>query len=282
MPFSLLMSVYRATDAGDLARCLDSVAGQSLAADEIIIVFDGPVSDGVRRQVSAHSEQLPIRILDFPANRGLGPALRDGLDAARFEIVARMDADDVCAAGRFAEQYRFLEQNPGISVVGGALRERQRSRRRSGIVVRRLPTGPEEVAAYSKMRNPVNHQTAMFRRRDVLAAGSYQPFPLLEDYHLWARMLARGCRIANLPSVFAEATVDVEYYARRGGWSYFVQEMRLAKAFRSFGFHTRWDSARFLAARAPFRLVPTPLRARLYARALRRADELSQPARGLS
>ena len=35
-----------------------------------------------------------------------------------------------------------------------------------------------------KWRNPFNHMTVMFRKKDILAVGGYQPFYLLEDYYL--------------------------------------------------------------------------------------------------
>lgn len=34
---------------------------------------------------------------------------------------------------------------------------------------------------HQEYRNPLNHMTVMFRRKDVLRVENYQHFPLLED-----------------------------------------------------------------------------------------------------
>ena len=122
-PFSILMSIYSATQAKELRKCFDSVRQQTLSPNEIILVHDGPVNSSVERCIEGHAVSLPIHQLRFPNNRGLGPALRDGLNACQYDIVARVDSDDWSLPDRFHLQVAFLSAHPQISAVGSWLKE---------------------------------------------------------------------------------------------------------------------------------------------------------------
>ena len=50
---------------------------------------------------------------------GLARALDEGLQLCQADCVARIDVDDLCEEGRLGKQYRFLQKNRGIVVVGG-------------------------------------------------------------------------------------------------------------------------------------------------------------------
>jgi GT2 family glycosyltransferase len=47
MKFSVLISVYYPEKPEHLNRCLQSIASQTLMPHEIVIVEDGPLSDGL-------------------------------------------------------------------------------------------------------------------------------------------------------------------------------------------------------------------------------------------
>jgi len=199
----------------------------------------------------------------------------------RYDLVARMDSDDVCILNRFELQCKYLEQHPEISVVGGALLEKYVYKNRLFHAVRSVPTGPDDIGRVSRLRNPMNHPTVMFRKSDVEAVGGYLPFLLLEDYYLWARMLLKGYLLANLPDVLVKAGADTSYFERRGGREYFEREKALTRRFREMGFHNRWTSLWFLGLRWLFRMVPVAIRARLYHLLLRTSSqELKDPIAG--
>jgi hypothetical protein len=45
---------------------------------------------------------------------------------------------------------------------------------------------------------PITHPSAMFRLAAVVAAGGYRDGDFPEDYELWLRLTARGCRLAKI------------------------------------------------------------------------------------
>ena len=141
MNFSVLMSIYAKTRASDLTRCLDSLSQQTLPAAEIILIKDGPISSDVERCIRSYESEFLFKQLAFPDNRGLGPALRDGLNACSYELIARVDSDDWSVPDRFHKQTQFLHSESSISVVGGELKENYGVRGKSISVIRRNSNG---------------------------------------------------------------------------------------------------------------------------------------------
>ena len=180
--FSVLVSVYLGTKASELATCFESLLSQTLPAKEIVVVIDGPLTTDTEHCLNQYCGRLPIKLLPFPTNRGLGLALRDGLVACEYELIARVDSDDRCLPRRFETQLDFLEQNPTISVVGGQMRELYTFRDCVEEAIRLTPTDPSTLVQYAKFRNPMNHPTVMFRKSDVLRCGRYEECHLFEDY----------------------------------------------------------------------------------------------------
>jgi glycosyltransferase involved in cell wall biosynthesis len=264
MSLSVLMPIYHATGPTELRRCLQSLVDQELKPTQIVLVRDGPVPPVVEQCIEQFSPHLPFENLFFSTNRGLGPALRDGLAKCAHQIVARVDSDDCSLPKRFALQVAFLNGNPEISVVGSWMTERYSSTRKSSIRLRKTPTDAFAIKRYALRRNPMNHPTVMFRKSHVLAAGSYQSCPMFEDYFLWARMLTMGHRLANLPTVLVETQIDPGYFSRRGGITYLRYELELLKKFQGLGFFSTANSLAFIISRVPMRLVTGNLRKNLY------------------
>src|SRR3954468_11913539 len=110
--FTLLMSVYR-QDRPDLVRraFTSTVHEQLRRPAEVVVVQDGAVG----RELASTLESLesaspvPVRRLRLAWSVGLAQALQCGLSACRYDIVARMDADDVSLPHRFTRQLPLLE-----------------------------------------------------------------------------------------------------------------------------------------------------------------------------
>jgi glycosyltransferase involved in cell wall biosynthesis len=258
------MSIHGETRASEIERCLSSLARQTLPAAEVILVRDGPVDSSVERSIGVYESMIPFRHVHFPRNRGLGPALRDGLKACNHDLVARVDSDDWSISNRFQCQVEFLCRKSNISAVGSVMKETYNHAGKEISVVRKIPLDNASIQRVAKRRNPMNHPTVMFRKSHVLASGNYESCPLFEDYFLWAKMLTQGYILSNLPEVLVETEVDLDYFQRRGGLTYVKNELNLAQKLRKIEFLSFFETTFFLLSRIPVRLAPVFIRKYLY------------------
>nr|UOP05713.1 glycosyltransferase [Conchiformibius kuhniae] len=213
------MSLYYREKPEYLRKCLNSLAMQTKAADQIVLVYDGEVGAALEAVVAKFSD-LPLEIVRLPENIGLGRALNVGLDACRHEWVFRMDTDDMCIPERFEKQCAFIETNPEIDLFGGQISEfSHRAEQPDG--VRRVPLQHHEICKFAKKRNPFNHMTVAYKKSCVMKAGGYQHHLYMEDYNLWLRMLAQGAQTANLPDALVQVRSGEQMVARRGRFGIF-------------------------------------------------------------
>lgn len=267
-PFALLLPVY----GGDRPRFLrdafrSTVDDQARRPDQVVAVQDGPVSQELRRCLDEIRERspVPVTLVRLEHNGGLGRALDAGLSASQHEIVARMDADDVSMPRRFELQVPVIEE--GADIVGSGLLEFGDDP--GDTVVRRTPpSDPGEIARYARFHDPFNHPTVVYRRSAVLGAGGYRDLPLMEDYWLFARMIANGARARNIAEPLVYYRVGADAYARRGGMRLLQSELRLQRLLRRDGFTTRAQYVRNVGVRGGYRLLPQWVRRPVYRRVI--------------
>jgi len=186
--FSVLMAAHRA-DA-HLQEALHSVL---LALDghaaELIVVANGAdrqaVAQAVSQAMQSHAGTAATRV-ELSALPSLAYCLNRALELARGEFVARFDADDVCLHDRFTVQLA-LARGSAADFVFGAARD---------IDACGAPTGRVRLSnTWLWNRCGPVHPTAFARRSSLLALGGYGQLDASEDYHLWLRARAAGCRL---------------------------------------------------------------------------------------
>jgi len=263
------MSVYSKANPFHLSRALSSILDQTVTPDEVVLVKDGPITPELEGVIQQFSISCPaLRIVTLERNAGLGVALQTGLVECRYDIVARMDADDICVRNRFEKQLEILAADNTVAVVGSAIGEFYDDEN-SIAFVRKVPVTYEEVWRVARYRNPLNHMTVMFRKDAVMAVGGYQHAPGLEDYYLWVRLLNAGFKIVNIDEILVLARTGQSMYSRRGGWSYFRAEFDLQEKFLRMGFIGPAVFLLNVSGRMLVRLLPNNGRRLVYERFLR-------------
>lgn len=268
--FSVLLPVYSGDRPEFLRRAYDSVTvEQTLPPTEVVIVRDGPVGEQMSHELAAivgASAVVPTRVVELTENVGLARALEAGLAECRYEIVARMDADDISRPGRFAAQVPLVAG--GLDIVGSAVQEFM-DEQEPGLV-RLPPVGAGQIQHRARFVSPFNHPTVVYRRSAVRDAGGYQDLPLMEDYWLFARMLLAGARPENLAEPLVLYRIGAGAYARRGGRGILRSELGLQRRLLSVGFLTRPQYLRNCVVRGIYRLVPESVRKTGYRAFVRR------------
>ena len=171
-------------------------------------------------------------IVSLEKNQGIAAALNEGLKQCHYELVARMDSDDIAVPNRCKWQLEIFSSQD-VDIVGGIAAEFE-SNPQQIISYRKLPETQEEILFFARRRNPFNHSCVMFRKSAVLAAGGYHFFRFFEDYDLWIRMLRNGSKGYNIPKVLVHMRVGNGLYSRRSGLQYVITMVK----FRRYLLHT--------------------------------------------
>ena len=267
--FSVLISVYAREQSDYLRSALHSVFEQTVPPTEVVLVEDGPLTTELEAVITDFCEKYnTLKIVKLAKNMGLGNALNIGLSACTYDLVARMDSDDLSLPNRFEAQLKVFEENPEVSVVGGWISEFDNDPQ-SIISYRKLPQTDRELRRMCQLKNPLNHMTVMFSKKEVLDAGGYQHFYLFEDYWLWARMIKNGVKLYNVQDVLVNVRGGSAMSARRGGWKYAKSEIRFKRKILQMGLISLHVFLRNVCVRFCVRMMPIGLRSLVYEKVLR-------------
>src|SRR5512135_2956209 len=118
-PTSVIIPVRNGADF--IAEAVESVLAQFAGRDEVIVIDDAS-TDRTREIVEAISDPR-IRLVSG-GGRGVSAARNAGLAAARGELIAFLDHDDIWPAGRHGAMSSALDANPDIDSVFGRIRIR--------------------------------------------------------------------------------------------------------------------------------------------------------------
>lgn len=98
-----------------LAEAIDSVLAQTYQPIEIIVINDGSTDD---TETVANQFVPKIRYFHQP-NRGLGATRNKGIQLARGDFLAFLDADDVWVADKLEQQLKLFDEDSNLDMAFG-------------------------------------------------------------------------------------------------------------------------------------------------------------------
>jgi glycosyltransferase involved in cell wall biosynthesis len=183
------------------------VLAQTLADLELIIVDDGSTDD--TPAILAELDDPRVRTCTT-SNRGVSAARNAGLDMARGEFVAFLDADDLWEADKLTRQVAIMDSEPDVTLVFTDLRRFSPSdemlERQFTLVpeLSAIPTRPSRAgngavirgdafAALAPLRQlPAWIQTSLLRVTATADLRFPEGIRLAEDLHYMMRVYLRG------------------------------------------------------------------------------------------
>lgn len=267
MGISVLMATYAREKASNLSASLESLRIQTRAADQIVLVQDGPVGADQEKVIAdfdALDAPWDFLVVRLEKNCGLADALNAGLAVCTQPFILRMDSDDICLPDRIALEMDYLEGHPDIGLVASWAEEFYDENPATRL--RTAPTTHEAIVQALHWRNIVVHPSVAFRAEALRSAGGYRmKFGLLEDYDLWIRMALAGVRFHIIPKVLVKSRTGAGLNERRGGLVYAVNEIRFRYHYLRAGFLTMRQFLMVTTLYVGFRIISGPMRGRLYA-----------------
>ena len=270
MTLSVIISVYQTEKPEYFEEALKSIwDDQTRKPEQIVLVEDGPLTEGLYNVVNAWKEKLgdAFYVYQNETNLGLTKSLNIALDHVTSDFVARMDSDDRSDARRFERQEAYLESHPDVDIVGGALQEFDETH--ECLNIRQYPQTHEEVKIYIMKACPLAHPSVMMRMKMFREGLRYdERYRMSQDIQLWFDAILKGYRIGNIPEV-------VLYFRREGNVFKRRSRVKAKNEFKIYmngiyRMHGLWTTAyRYPIARYIFRNLPTPVVKWIYGSRLR-------------
>lgn len=263
MSFSVLMSVYAMEIPQYLDHCFQSLLTQTLNANEIVLVKDGPLTSELDAVISSWELKLGdvLKVISLDTNMGLAYALNEGIKVCKYDLIIRMDTDDIALPYRFEIQVKFMRHNPNVVASSGSIEEFDDSGSILGL--RKLPESHDEIVRFAKRRSPLSHPAVIFRKDVVQKVGGYPLYRNAQDYALWSVLIVNGYKLANIKDVLVKMRAGSGMYKRRG-YEFLKKEIELLRFQRQIGFLSRYEFLFNLCSRTVLRMAPLSLKKWLY------------------
>jgi glycosyltransferase involved in cell wall biosynthesis len=205
MSVSVVIPCYNAEPF--VGEAIESALSQSPTPVEVIVVDDGS-DDGSVRVSRSFGDR--VRVLSS-GHAGVSAARNTGLLAARENLVAWLDADDVWEAGKLADQIPRFD-DPVVGLVYGQTR-----RFRPGSLSPPWPMNPPQGDIFERLyldHNFIPTSTVMVRRQALVDAGGFDgAVAQAEDLDAWLRVAARWSVVA-IPRVLCRYRVHSNQFSR--------------------------------------------------------------------
>lgn len=240
--YSVLMSLYYKEKPEYLRQSLDSMINQTAKPDEIVMVYDGLLTNDLYKVMNEYIEQYPqlFTIVKNESNLGLGLSLNKGLLVCKNELVARMDTDDISKPNRCEKQlYRFKEK-PYLTIVGSHIDEFV-DVKENIISSRKVPVNFEDIYEFAKRRSAFNHPAVMYKKEDILKENGYSDLKRNQDVELFGRMLFSGYQAENIDESLLWYRVNDDLAKRRKTWGNTLSYIKTIKKFWKMGYSNFFD-----------------------------------------
>jgi glycosyltransferase involved in cell wall biosynthesis len=226
---SVVMAAYNAERT--VAAAVRSILWQTMQDVELVVVDDCS-TDATYEVVRALAEEdSRLRVIRNAQRRERAWSRNRAVMAARAELIAVLDADDIAFPERLELQTRFLEGSPHVALLGGGGYEMDD---RTGALRLYAPSPADNPTILARMRryNPFVHSSVIFRRGAAIRAGLYDPATTpSEDSDLFWRIVP-GATAHILPDPLVVIRMDWE------------RERQVSRVRRAEDVRTRWRGMR--------------------------------------
>ncbi len=195
---TVLMPVYNAEKF--LTEAIESVLNQTFEKFEFLIIDDGSTDNSINI-IKSYADPR-IRLCQNEKNSGISATLNRGIELAKTEWIARMDADDICYPTRLEKQYDFIMAHPDGALFSCWAEEI--TEEKEFIRVERF--NPDDYFYNLTFSFWMYHPTFVFKRDAVKSIGMYT-VPYAEDYELvW--QLSRKFKLYPQPEVLLKYRIS--------------------------------------------------------------------------
>ena len=221
---SVLVSSYN-TKGIYIQECLESIKNQ-IGHFNIELVWINDGSDKLHTTLLKKYLDNFIKTTRFitlvyeenDENKGIGYSLNKGVHLCSYDLIIKMDSDDIMVNNRIQTQMEFMGLNPDIMICGCQLNGFKDNINNVSF------TSSHPIITWEQYKEHpshwfVNHPTLCYRKKAVLEAGNYDKFKnkMIEDFDMELRMLKKFGIIYNLPETLLYYRLHDKQVTHNGG-----------------------------------------------------------------
>lgn len=180
-----------------LNEAVGSILSQTFENLELLLIDDHSTDNAI-----SALDKNDRRFKVFTCNgQGVVDAFNTGLQLARGEFVARMDADDISLPGRIQRQLEYMENHPAVDICGCCVDIFSDAGIKGGLARYQgwLNSVREPLQVHQQIfiESPLPNPSLLFRKAVLLQLGGYRNTGWPEDYDLLLRADAAGMRMGK-------------------------------------------------------------------------------------
>ena len=215
------------TKAKYIQECLDSIKNQQgLFNMEIVWINDGSdtIHTSILKKMLDKFEKTTrftkVIYYENECNKGLGYSLNKGVTKCSYDIILRMDADDIMYPDRVITQITFMKENKDCVLCGAQVNMFK------SINNKKMSTGITshnniDLNTFLQRKSHwiMNHPTFCFRKKQIIETGNYndQIHSMCEDFELILRVLKKYEKIYNIQEPLLYYRLHEEQVTYGGG-----------------------------------------------------------------
>lgn len=192
---SVIMSVYNGETY--LNEAIESVRNQTFENWELIVINDCSKDSTAEILADFADKDSRIKVHTNEVNLKLPTSLNKAISLSQGKYIARMDADDICLPDRLEKQFKFMEENPDVSLSSCRFMTVKNGVYASGGAGGRCDS--EAIKAMLLVTNPILHP-GVIAKAEVMKKFNYDTsLTCTEDLELWTRMVMGNQKLQILP-----------------------------------------------------------------------------------
>ncbi|PID57654.1 MAG: glycosyl transferase family 2 [Ignavibacteriae bacterium] len=177
---SVLMPVYNCEKY--ISQAITSILNQTFKEFEFLIINDGS-TDNTEKVINTFSDKR-IKYIKRK-HSGISNTLNYGIEKAQYDLIARMDADDIAHPERLKIQIDYMLKNPGIDVISSWYAVFNKNKI---AYIIKLPEWNDEIVKKLALFSSVCHPSVIFKKEKIKILGGYnENLNGAQDYDLWLR-----------------------------------------------------------------------------------------------
>lgn len=193
-----------------LTDAIKSVLAQTYPYWELILVDDGSTDNSLKIAQEFAVKDNRIRVISDGSNKKLPARLNQIINEAKYDYIARMDADDIMHPQRLEKQLSFLENNKKYDLVSNGIISIDSQNEIKGF---RCVSQLYDDFSQPSLSYPVVHPSVMARKSWYERNHYSLEYPRAEDFELWTRTIKKNdFNMAVLPDLLL-------YYREEGNLS---------------------------------------------------------------